>query len=146
MKISTRGKYAIYAMILLALENENSKVVRLSKLSGKLGVSKPYLEQIFSTLRKAKLVDAVRGSGGGYSLALPPKDISVTSVLKASEPALFEMPKPSLDSSNAPIEEAVSDLVFRNLNKAIVSVTDASLKDLCEAVKERRGDEPMFYL
>jgi Rrf2 family protein len=146
MRISTRGKYALYSMVLLALENENSRIIRLSKLAEKLGASKPYLEQIFAMLKKAGLVNAARGSGGGYSLALPPEKIKMTSVLRATEPSLFESPVTPENSHSDPIEEAVAGALFDKMDDAIVDATSVSLKEVCEVAKEKRGGEPMFYL
>lgn len=83
MKISTKGQYAIKAMIHLAANFNNP--VSLIELSGSQTISVSYLEQIFSTLRRAGLVDGVRGPGGGYRLGKAPDYITIADILLAVE-------------------------------------------------------------
>ncbi len=76
MKISTKGRYALAAMISMAQRESISGVETLAALSGRLGLSKLYLEQVFSLLRRAELVLSVKGAQGGYRLARSARDIS----------------------------------------------------------------------
>ncbi|NVK21336.1 MAG: Fe-S cluster assembly transcription factor [Kangiellaceae bacterium] len=82
MKLSTKGRYAVTAMLDLALHS-GSGPISLSEISGRQDISLSYLEQLFSKLRKADLVDSVRGPGGGYELKRPAKQISVAEVVLA---------------------------------------------------------------
>jgi len=82
MKLSTKGRYAMVALTDLALTSENG-VVSLSEISERQKISLTYLEQLFVRLRRAGLVDSVRGPGGGYRLARPATDIRVSEVLEA---------------------------------------------------------------
>ncbi|RMH23052.1 MAG: Rrf2 family transcriptional regulator [Gammaproteobacteria bacterium] len=82
MKISTKGRYAITAMLQLGL-NDSRTPVTLMQISVAQGISLSYLEQLFSKLRQSKLVEGARGPGGGYRLARHPKDISVADILQA---------------------------------------------------------------
>ncbi len=82
MKLSTKGRYAVVALTDIALQSENC-LVTLSEISRRQDISLPYLEQLFVKLRRAGLVDSVRGPGGGYKLAKSTSDIRVVDVLAA---------------------------------------------------------------
>ncbi|KAJ55376.1 Rrf2 family transcriptional regulator [Actibacterium mucosum KCTC 23349] len=82
MKLSTKGRYAMVALADLALQ-PNGGLTSLSEISERQDISLPYLEQLFVKLRRAGLVDSVRGPGGGYKLARGASDIRVADVLQA---------------------------------------------------------------
>lgn len=83
MKLTTRGRYAVTAMLDLALRSGTTKVVALAEIAGRQGISLAYLEQLFSKLRRAGLVASVRGPGGGYRLARGAGAISVADIISA---------------------------------------------------------------
>lgn len=87
MKLSTKGRYAMVAMVDLALmlAGKSGQHVSLAEIARRQDVSLAYLEQLFVKLRRAGLVDSVRGPGGGYRLARPASDIRVSEVLEAVE-------------------------------------------------------------
>ncbi|MDH5300388.1 MAG: Rrf2 family transcriptional regulator [Gammaproteobacteria bacterium] len=80
MKISSKGRYAVAAMMDLAL-NENKGPITIADISEKQNISLSYLEQIFADLRKGGLVRGTRGPGGGYRLARHPENISVAEII-----------------------------------------------------------------
>lgn len=82
MKLSTKGRYAVTAMLELAL-HENERPVTLAEISQCQGISLSYLEQLFAKLRRRGLVEGVRGPGGGYRLARPAADITVAEIITA---------------------------------------------------------------
>ncbi len=82
MKLSTKARHAITAMMDLAI-NDNYKPVTLADISQCQGISLSYLEQLFAKLRKNGLVVGVRGPGGGYRLSRSPNEISVAQVISA---------------------------------------------------------------
>lgn len=82
MKLSTKGRYAVVALADIALQNGDD-LVTLSDISGRQDISLPYLEQLFVKLRRAELVESVRGPGGGYRLARSPSEIRVVDILSA---------------------------------------------------------------
>ncbi len=84
MKLSTKGRYAMVALADLALATGNEHV-SLAAISRRQDVSLPYLEQLFVKLRRAGLVEAIRGPGGGYRLTRAPDAIRVSEVLEAVE-------------------------------------------------------------
>ncbi len=82
MKLSTKGRYAVTAMMDLAL-HESQGPVTLADVSRCQGISLSYLEQLFARLRRHKLVKGVRGPGGGYRLGRPASEITVADVIVA---------------------------------------------------------------
>ncbi|WP_322865831.1 Rrf2 family transcriptional regulator [Aquicoccus sp. G2-2] len=92
MKLSTKGRYAMVALVDIALQPEGA-LVTLGDISRRQAVSLPYLEQLFVKLRRAGLVDSVRGPGGGYKLARPTSEIRVVDVLAAVDETVDAMHK-----------------------------------------------------
>jgi len=82
MKLSTKGRYAVTAMLDLAI-NAKTTPVTLSDISVCQDISLSYLEQLMSMLRKHKLVKGMRGPGGGYLLARPPGEITIADIITA---------------------------------------------------------------
>jgi Rrf2 family iron-sulfur cluster assembly transcriptional regulator len=82
MRLTTKGRYAVTAMLDLALHYSDGPIT-LADISGRQGISLSYLEQLFSKLRKHGLVDSARGPGGGYRLSRPAKEIAVVEVITA---------------------------------------------------------------
>jgi Rrf2 family iron-sulfur cluster assembly transcriptional regulator len=82
MKLSTKGRYAVTAMMDLAIHDKIGPVT-LADISQCQGISLSYLEQLFAKLRRAGLVEGVRGPGGGYRLARPSDRISVAQIIRA---------------------------------------------------------------
>jgi len=82
MKLSRKGRFAVTAMMNLALNNEKGPMT-LTQLTQDQGISLSYLEQIFSRLRAEGLVSGVRGPGGGYCLARPVNEISIADIITA---------------------------------------------------------------
>jgi len=82
MKLSTKGRYAMVALVDLAIA-KGDDLTSLAEISKRQDISLPYLEQLFVRLRRAGLVDSVRGPGGGYRLAKTPETIRVADILEA---------------------------------------------------------------
>ncbi len=82
MRLTTKGRFAVTAMIDLALQHGNGPVT-LATISERQKISLSYLEQLFAKLRRRELVESVRGPGGGYCLARDMKQISVADIILA---------------------------------------------------------------
>lgn len=80
MRLTTKGRYAVTAMLDLALHS-NKGPVSLADISGRQDISLSYLEQLFAKLRRSELVTSVRGPGGGYLLSRAPDEIFVAQVI-----------------------------------------------------------------
>ena len=90
MKLSTKGRYAMIALVDLALAPEG-RLVSLNEIASRQNVSLAYLEQLFVKLRRAELVTSVRGPGGGYRLARPAESIRISQVLEAVDETVSAM-------------------------------------------------------
>jgi Rrf2 family iron-sulfur cluster assembly transcriptional regulator len=88
MQISTKGKYAVRAMLDIA-QNSNGGPVSLAAISKREGISLLFLEQIFQHLRKGNIVSSVRGPHGGYVLAREATDITIGEIVRLIEPPLY---------------------------------------------------------
>ncbi|MEQ1662460.1 MAG: Fe-S cluster assembly transcriptional regulator IscR [Thiobacillus sp.] len=82
MRLTTKGRFAVTAMLDLALRGGKNPVT-LAGISERQDISLSYLEQLFSRLRRHALVESVRGPGGGYYLAKPLADVSVADIIRA---------------------------------------------------------------
>src|SRR6267154_2184889 len=87
MRLTTKGRFAVTAMVDLALRQSGGPVT-LSAISERQHISLSYLEQLFGKLRRHKLVSSVRGPGGGYNLAQPMQDMSVADIILAVDEPL----------------------------------------------------------
>ena len=82
MKLTSKGRYAVTAMLDVALHAQTGPV-SLADISNRQAISLSYLEQLFARLRKEKLVNSVRGPGGGYQLGKAPEEIAIGEVIRA---------------------------------------------------------------
>lgn len=87
MKLSTKGRYAVTAMADIALHGKG-RPLALAEISERQKISLAYLEQLFGKLRRAGLVESMRGPGGGYTLARPAAEIDVAQIMAAVEERL----------------------------------------------------------
>jgi Rrf2 family transcriptional regulator, iron-sulfur cluster assembly transcription factor len=87
MRLTTKGRFAVTAMVDLALR-QNRGPVTLAAISERQHISLSYLEQLFGKLRRASLVSSTRGPGGGYNLAQQPASISVAHIVSAVDEPL----------------------------------------------------------
>jgi Rrf2 family iron-sulfur cluster assembly transcriptional regulator len=82
MRLTTKGRYAVTAMLDLAI-HQGQGPIALADIAHRQGISLSYLEQLFAKLRRSALVSSVRGPGGGYNLARPASEIHVAEVITA---------------------------------------------------------------
>ena len=87
MRLTTKGRFAVTAMIDLALRQNNGPVT-LAAISQRQQISLSYLEQLFGKLRRHELVESTRGPGGGYTLARPMRDVTVADIIFAVDEPL----------------------------------------------------------
>ena len=90
MRLTTRGRYAVTAMLDLALHDRGAPVA-LADIAERQDISLAYLEQLFVKLRRGGLVESLRGPGGGYRLARPASQIRVAEVLEAVDETVSAM-------------------------------------------------------
>lgn len=134
MKLSTKGRYGLRALIDLAVYSEN-ETVSIASIAARQNISESYLEQLIAKLRKAGLVTSIRGAGGGYKLAKPAEEISVGDILRALEGNLDPVECPGLKEESAcdGSEFCVTKYVWQRINDSInQTVDEISLSRLVE--------------
>ncbi len=92
MRMTTRGRYALRASVALALASEDGNPVSINNIAEQEDISSVFLEQIFFKLRKAGIVNSVRGPGGGFCFAQPLNDITLSKILEAAGESLVLTP------------------------------------------------------
>ncbi|MCX7710890.1 MAG: RrF2 family transcriptional regulator [Clostridia bacterium] len=148
MKISTKGRYGLRAMVDLALHSSGDYVA-LNTIAERQNISENYMEQVFSTLRKAGIVKSVKGAQGGYALSGKPSNIKVGTILRALEGELFSADEIETGVSDPKslqncIKVHVWDKIHRGINDVVDTIT---LEDLVnEYKKANHGEMLMFYI
>ncbi|MDR1940069.1 MAG: Rrf2 family transcriptional regulator [Clostridiales bacterium] len=142
MRISTKGRYGLAAMLCLAEKSEHRTAVDIAQ---KLGISKIYLEQVLALLKNAGLVQSLKGSQGGYFIETPPENITVLDIMRATETSVFERTE-SLNSASPNMEKALQNVVWEPLDKTVQDFfKQIDLKTLLENCKNS-GTGYMFYI
>lgn len=130
MKISTKARYAITAMMELAL-NENKKPITLADISEFQKISLSYLEQLFAKLRAKGLVKGVRGPGGGYHLAKPASQLTIASIVAAINDEKSKHDENLVVESGS--EQEVLESMWQNLSDKMYSFLDGiTLQELVD--------------
>ena len=138
MKLSTKGRYGLRAMVDLALNGESGGAVSIQSIARRQTISESYLEQLVRRLKGAGLVSSVRGAGGGYQLAKPAEEISVGDVLRALEGSLDAVSCGGAEGEGN-CEQAdlcATRFVWERVNRAIENAVDTVM--LSELVEESR--------
>ena len=136
MRITTRGQLAVSAMTDLALRQQ-MRPVALSTISARQGTSLSYLEQLFSALRRAGLVDSTRGPGGGYTLARRAEQVSVAEIILAVE-NLKSDDTQALGQGQAAQMKAMTGELWITFNSRVMDyLQSVSLADLVAQELER---------
>jgi Rrf2 family cysteine metabolism transcriptional repressor len=146
MKISTKGRYGLRAMIDLAVHSTNEHV-SLNSIAERQEVSVSYLEQVFSVLRKEGLVKSIKGAQGGYILSDEPRNITVGMILRALEGDLSVVEGNSgtrYDNIQYCIKKNVWDKMNDSINQIVDSITLDDLID--EYYKMNGSDNYMYYI
>ncbi len=141
MKLSTKGRYGLRAMIDMA-RYSGEEPVSISSIAARQGISERYLEQLVSLLKKAGLVKSIRGAGGGYVLARDMEDISVGDILRALEGNLEPVRCAAFYSEEGCMasDSCVTKYVWQKINESINRTVDEMRLD--ELVKESRKMNP----
>ena len=137
MRLTTKGRYAVTAMLDLALQIESSPVT-LADISARQGISLSYLEQLFSLLRKKGLVCSVRGPGGGYRLGRSGEDICVAHIIDAVDEVLDATGCKGLANCHGG-EECLTHHLWADLSSQIHKfLSQISLADLVQRNEVKR--------
>lgn len=143
MKLSTKGRYGLRALIDLAAYSGDSPV-SITSIAGRQEISERYLEQLMSLMKKAGLVKSVRGAGGGYVLARDAKDISVGDVLRALEGSLEPVDCAGIEPEGGCLsaDSCVTKYVWQKINESINrTVDEIRLDQLVEESRKKNNGE-----
>ena len=142
MKLSTKGRYGLRAFIDLAVWGEEEPV-SLTSIAERQNISISYLEQLMAKLKRAGLVNSIRGVNGGYVIAKPAEEISVGDVLRALEGDLAPVECPGIGNSSTTqcsgSAHCVSKIVWKRINDSINNAVDSIY--IGELVKESRKEQ-----
>jgi Rrf2 family cysteine metabolism transcriptional repressor len=146
MKISTRGRYGLRAMLELAQNFEDGPVL-MKKIAEKQEISMKYLHTLLTMLKAAGLVHSVRGAGGGYSLTRPPSEIKVSEVVRVLEGSLSPVECVKDRSLCKRAELCVARDVWSDLGEAIETLLSGlTLDDLLVRMKEKEAVPRMYFI
>ena len=145
MKLSTKGRYGLRALLDLAL-HQGEGLILLKDIARRQEVSLPYLEHLITPLMAAGLVRSTRGARGGVSLLKPPSDIKLSEIVQLLEGSIA-----LVDCINNPelcqrSGFCVTRNVWSEMRKAMIQVLDSTtLQDLVERQKRKDRPEEMMY-
>ncbi|MDP9107874.1 MAG: Fe-S cluster assembly transcriptional regulator IscR [Pseudomonadota bacterium] len=150
MRLTTKGRFAVTAMIDLALR-ENSGPVTLSAISRRQDISLSYLEQLFGKLRRHEIVESVRGPGGGYNLARSAGEVSVADIIIAVDEPLDSTQCGGKENCHGATPEngsrCMTHDLWSTLNAKMVDyLNSVSLQDLVDQQKQKINEQSVVVL
>ena len=141
MRLTTKGRFAVTAMIDLALRQHNGPVT-LAGISQRQRISLSYLEQLFGKLRRHQLVESTRGPGGGYTLGRPAKDVTVADIIFAVDEPLDATQCGGKENCSSRDERCMTHDLWANLNRVMVDYLDSvTLQQLVDEQRERMASK-----
>ncbi|MDF2614815.1 MAG: Rrf2 family transcriptional regulator [Clostridia bacterium] len=149
MKLSTKGRYGLQAMVDLAVYSKD-KQISLKSIAERLCMSENYLEQLMALLKKNDLVTSVRGAQGGYFLAKDPNDITIGDILRALEGSLAPTDCTCEDNTyhcsldGKCVTRSVWEKIRDSINKVVDNITLKQLMDDYEKINENASH--IYYI
>ncbi len=134
MRLSTKGRYAVTAMVDLA-QTSDGRPVALADIAKRQEISLSYLEQLFGKMRRRDLIESVRGPGGGYLLARPAEDMRIADIIKAvDEPVRTTRCEPeSAIGCKKDASRCLTHDLWEELGHQIhLYLNSVTLRDVCE--------------
>jgi Rrf2 family transcriptional regulator, cysteine metabolism repressor len=145
MKVSTKGRYGLRAMVDLAIHSSDGQVA-LNAIAQRQEISANYLEQVFSTLRKAGLVKSIKGAQGGYLMAMRPSQMTVGMILRALEGNLAVVDRTENTGTNRSIQNCIQMMVWDVMTETVNNMVDqVTLEDLVNEYKTLAGKDTSVY-
>lgn len=155
MKISTKGRYGLEALLDLAMHSSKGHAIHSSKghaslksISERCGISEAYILQIFLILRRTGIVESVRGAQGGYMLARDPSEITVGDVLRALEGplAVVDENTENTGTSETSIQNCIRINVWDRMNSCLNALVDSiTLEDLADNYRKMNEIQTVMY-
>ncbi len=147
MKLSTRGRYGLRAMIDMA-QSEDKGPIATRTIAERQGISERYLEQLMVPLKRAGLVKSVRGSQGGYILGRNPQDISAGDIIRVLEGPIapVECVSETNPESCSRADYCVTRVIWTKVRDSIAEVLDSyTLTDLAQESQKVPGKDTFVY-
>jgi Rrf2 family protein len=146
MRISAKGRYALAALMEIARQTMSGEVISVVSISEKLGISKIFLEQTVSALKKGGVIQSTKGARGGYQLTRAARLISTLDVLAAVENTLLERADSTVADQAPATETALREKLFDPLDRAIENcLAGVTIQDLLECA-DQQNDAQAFML
>lgn len=147
MKLSTKGRYGLKAMLELALHYGEGPIP-LKMIAENQGISEHYLEQLIALLKKNGLVNSVRGAQGGYLIGDQPSNIVIGDIIRSLEGDISLVSCIEDNSICLNSDKCVTKMVWQKVNDSINTVIDnITLQDMIEEhAKINANDEYMYYI
>ena len=150
MRLTTKGRFAVTAMIDLALRQDHGPVT-LAGISARQEISLSYLEQLFGKLRRHAIVESVRGPGGGYNLARRAEDVSVADIIIAVDEPLDATQCGGKENCHGTENQlgtrCMTHDLWATLNAKMVDYLDSvSLKDLVDQQKQKNTEHSVVVV
>ncbi|HEX7634307.1 MAG TPA: Fe-S cluster assembly transcriptional regulator IscR [Noviherbaspirillum sp.] len=148
MRLTTKGRFAVTAMIDLALREDKGPVT-LSGISQRQEISLSYLEQLFGKLRRHEIVESVRGPGGGYTLARRAEDVTVADIIIAVDEPLDATQCGGKENCHGHEHgtRCMTHDLWATLNAKMVEYLDSvSLKDLVDQQKQKNAENNVVVM
>lgn len=146
MRLTTKGRFAVTAMIDLAMRQHNGPVT-LAGISERQSISLSYLEQLFGKLRRHKLVSSVRGPGGGYCLTKPLDEVSVADIIIAVDEPLDTTQCGGRENCHNDEGRCMTHDLWTNLNRKMFEYLESvSLGSLVEQHNARQSSGEVVVL
>lgn len=140
MKLSTKGRYGLRAILDLAVYGKEQPV-SIRSISERQDISERYLEQLIAKLKKAGLVESIRGAGGGYRIARPADTISVGEVLYVLEGSLNPVDCDSIAEQGCKhANNCLTKYAWRKIHESIQDTVNHMY--LSELIEQRKAEEP----
>ena len=145
MKISTKGRYGLRALVDLAANGDNT-TVSLVSVAQRQKISLNYLEQVFATLRKAGIVKSVKGAQGGYMLSKRPEEICLGDILTALEGRFSIVDEPESEKADDTLRKTLNEMVWDRINDSVNQfLEERTLAELVENYRRLNMQEGNMY-
>ena len=146
LRISAKSRYALAATIHMAQSSNKNEYITLISISEKLDISKIYLEQVFSLLKRGGIVNSIKGSQGGYQLAKDIKNITAYDILSSVETSLFEHTEETIKEKAPEIEAAVREALYEPLDGVVKAMLQkVTLYDLVSETEKHKSDHNLMF-
>ena len=147
MRVSTRARYGLLAMIELGLRNKNG-YTQLREIADSQGIPEEYLEQLMLPLSRSGLVYSKRGSKGGYQLAHPPANITLLEIVLELEGPLLPMEERAPNEINDTVDNTAAGEVWKSVRENIEETLGSmTLLQVCQRQRNKQAQlAPMYHI